>query len=89
MDIKLLISTFVVVFLAELGDKTQLAVLAGSSSSKRFWEVFIGGSLALILSTLIAALVGEQLGSHLPHKLVRVASGVAFILFGVLTLLNR
>ncbi|BAT72378.1 conserved hypothetical protein [Thermosulfidibacter takaii ABI70S6] len=83
MDWKLLMSTFVVVFLAELGDKTQLAVLFGSSSTGKFWEVFIGASLALVLSTLIAALLGEQLATHLPERVVRLLSGIAFVGIGV------
>ncbi len=83
MDWKLVVTTFVVIFLAELGDKTQLAVLSGASSTRKFWEVFIGASLALIASTLIAALLGEQLANHLPERLIKVCSGVAFVAIGL------
>ncbi len=89
MDWKLLISTFVVVFLAELGDKTQMAVLLGASSSKRFTEVFLGASAALVLSTLIAALLGEFLGSHLPERLIKTVAGVGFIVLGLFILFNK
>ena len=88
MDWKLVISIFVAVFLAELGDKTQMAVLLGSSSTGKFWEIFIGASLALVLSTLIASLLGEVIGSHLPTRLVKVASGIVFIIIGILIMVE-
>ncbi len=89
MNWKLLFSTFVVVFLAELGDKTQMAVLFASSSSKKFWEVFLGASLALVASTLIAALIGEYLGTHLPERPIQIIAGVGFIIFGVAILMGK
>ena len=88
MDWRLVASTFVVIFLAELGDKTQLAVLFGSSSTGKFWEIFLGASLALILSTLIAAILGDQLAAHLPERIVKVASGIAFIGIGMFLLIK-
>ena len=58
MNFALLISTFVTVFLAELGDKTQLATVAISGTSDRPLAVFIGSSSALVLASLIGALAG-------------------------------
>ena len=58
MDFTLLISTFVTVFLAELGDKTQLATVAISGTSNRPLAVFLGSSSALVLASLIGAVAG-------------------------------
>ena len=55
MDLALLLSTFVTVFLAELGDKTQLATVALSGTSDRPLAVFLGSSSALVLASLIGA----------------------------------
>ena len=59
MDWKLLLSTFLVVFVAELGDKTQLAVLSLAASGSSRWVVFGGSALALVASSAIAVLLGE------------------------------
>ena len=79
-----LLGVFFSIFLAELGDKTQLAVLvfAASGDTSR-WGIFIAASLALILSSAIAVLVGgaaENLLGQLPLKLI---AGTVFIVIGV------
>ncbi len=88
MDWKLLFSTFILVFTAELGDKTQLAVLLSASSSGKFWETFLGGALALVLSTLIAALVGESISKFISPHLIKISAGLLFIVIGVLILVR-
>ena len=82
MDWKLILSTFTLVFLAELGDKTQLTALAASAGSKSPWSVFIGASIALVLSTLIATLVGSALKNVLPEKIIKICAAVMFLVFG-------
>ncbi|OHD55879.1 MAG: hypothetical protein A2Y33_08605 [Spirochaetes bacterium GWF1_51_8] len=82
MDWKLMLSTFTLVFLAELGDKTQLTALAASAGSKSPWSVFIGASVALVVSTLIATLVGSALKSVLPEKVIKICAAVLFLIFG-------
>jgi len=88
MDWKLLFSTFVLVFTAELGDKTQLAVLLSASSSGKFWETFLGGALALILSTFIAALIGENISRFISPHIIKVSAGLLFIGIGILILVK-
>ncbi|PTT90885.1 hypothetical protein DBR45_55745, partial [Pseudomonas sp. HMWF031] len=61
MNITLLLSTFVTVFLAELGDKTQLATVAISGTSDRPLAVFLGSSSALVIASLIGAVAGGSL----------------------------
>jgi len=61
MDWKLLASTFVAIFVAELGDKTQLAALSLSAGSSSKWAVFFGSALALVATSAIAVLAGEAI----------------------------
>lgn len=87
MDFRLFISTFLLIFLAELGDKTQLAALtrtAASDGSK--WTVFCAASGALILSTLIAVLIGEGLSKLIAPRTIKIAAGILFVVFGLLIL---
>ncbi|MBX5482505.1 MAG: TMEM165/GDT1 family protein [Myxococcaceae bacterium] len=83
MDWKLFVTTFATVFMAELGDKTQLATLTFASSSQSKWAVFIGSALALVLTSAIAVLVGEAASKLIPpNVLKRIAAG-AFVVIGV------
>lgn len=88
MDWKIFLSAFAMVFLAELGDKTQLSALAFSAGSKSTWSVFFGACVALILSTFIAVLIGAVLHKQdlLPLSAIRTLAGILFIVFGVFTL---
>jgi len=88
MDWKVLGTSFAVVFIAELGDKTQLAALALSGDTRKPLAVFVGASLALVLVTLIGVLAGEWLGKHLPQRAVHIASAILFIVVGVALLLR-
>ncbi len=81
MDWKLIGSTFVAVFVAELGDKTQLAALSFSAQGSR-WNVFLGASLALIASTALAVALGESLTRVVSPVMLQRASGVLFLLLG-------
>lgn len=77
-----LLKVFWLVFLAELGDKTQLVCLASSATGKPFLS-FLGGSLALVLATAVACFLGGILGRFLPTCYVKLASGVSFIIIGL------
>ena len=67
----------------ELGDKTQLSLVALTSRFKAPLYVFLGGTLALILTTFIGAMIGRGLARLVPMKYIRWASGVIFIVFGI------
>ncbi|MFO1463819.1 MAG: TMEM165/GDT1 family protein [bacterium] len=78
-----MIPVFLSIFLAELGDKTQLATLLFSTEKHLSrWQVFLAASAALTLSSLIAVLVGEQLTSFLSPKVLKVVSGIGFLGIG-------
>ncbi|HKZ80249.1 MAG TPA: TMEM165/GDT1 family protein [Pyrinomonadaceae bacterium] len=89
MDWRIFLSTFGVIFLAEMGDKTQLAALTLAAESKRPWQVFLGASVALVAVSAIGVLVGNVIGSYLPVEWIKRVAAVAFILIGVLILLDK
>ncbi len=86
MDIKLLAMVFGTVFLAELGDKTQLATLLFSTKeSVSLVTVFIGASLALMLATAIAVIGGSLISQYVDPKYLSYAAGLGFVLIGIWT----
>ena len=86
--IQTILTTFALVFLAELGDKTQLAVLALSSRGKP-WAVFVGAGSALLASTILAVALGSALPRLLPAsgtRILHITAGVLFIAVGAWTI---
>ncbi|APR75485.1 Hypothetical protein A7982_00831 [Minicystis rosea] len=86
MDWKLFASTFIAIFLAEMGDKTQLATLSAASGGASRWVIFIAAALALVATTGVAVLGGEALSRAIPPLWTKRAAGVLFIVLGVLYL---
>jgi putative Ca2+/H+ antiporter (TMEM165/GDT1 family) len=78
----LLASTFVTVFLAELGDKTQLAIVSISGTSNRPGAVFAGSSFALVLASLVGAAAGGSLSSVVPTNSLQLAAAAGFLIIG-------
>ncbi|ASJ00351.1 TMEM165/GDT1 family protein [Thermococcus gorgonarius] len=79
---------FVTIFLAELGDKTQITTML--FATKYGWEkAFIGSALALVLVNLIGALIGEKIGNMIPQGLLQKAAGAIFIAFGILLISGK
>ena len=89
MDIKTLLTTFSLIFLAELGDKTQFATLCLSADSKSRFAVFLGASLALMISALLAVVLGAVLARCFPPYVVKTVVGILFIIMGVVMLVTR
>ena len=83
MDLKLFFSTFGLIFLAELGDKTQIATLIRASETKEKLSVFFGSAGALITASLLAVLLGHGLYRFLPPNYIKIAGGTLFIIIGV------
>lgn len=88
MDLKLFWTTFVTIFLAELGDKTQFAAIAASSQATSIKEVLLAVVLALGLAGALGVLAGQFLAGLLSPLLMRWISGGLFIAVGVWTLLK-
>lgn len=89
MSWKLFASTFAVVFVAELGDKTQLATFALSGGAASRWTVFFAASLALIVATAIAVLAGAAVGKYVPEIWIKRLAGAGFIAMGILFLIAK
>jgi Ca2+/H+ antiporter, TMEM165/GDT1 family len=84
MNWSALLSTFGLVFIAELGDKTQLAVMTQTCKFRRPWPVFFGGSLALTAVTALGAIGGRVVGEFIPADVIRLIAAVAFVVMGAL-----
>jgi len=89
MDWKLFAATFGLVFLAELGDKTQLAALALSSKTPKPITIFFGAWLALGATTALGVAVGAGLGKLLPERAVTIGTALLFIAVGIFMLVRR
>jgi len=89
MDWKIFGTAFLTLFLAELGDKTQLAVITMTASTESKVSVFLGGAAALVLVTLIGVLVGGVLSEYIPTEWLQRIVAAAFIVIGVLMLLGK
>jgi putative Ca2+/H+ antiporter (TMEM165/GDT1 family) len=87
MDIKLAITVFGVVFLAELGDKTQLATLLFSAKSpENLITVFLGASLALVATSAIGVVAGGFVAQYVSPKLLSYVAGAGFVVIGIWTI---
>ena len=82
MDVRAFLSTFGLVFLAELGDKTQLATMSIAATSGRRWLVFVASALALVLSSLIAVLAGEFVRGRIDPVIIERVAGGLFVVMG-------
>ena len=83
MLLTLLFTTFITVFLAEMGDKTQLTTITLSSTTNKPLAVFIGSSVALIMATLLGALAGSSIANLIPAFILKLLSGIVFLIIGI------
>lgn len=81
-------TTFMTVFVAEMGDKTQLATLNFAGSHDARWTIFAGSALALVATSAIAVLAGAAIGRVIPPHWIQRGAGVLFIVLGVLYLVR-
>ncbi len=90
MNWRTLLPIFTTVFLAELGDKTQLATMLFAADGRQSrWGVFVAAALALVLSTALAVLLGGVIERYVPGLWLRRVAGVGFIAVGLWTLLDK
>jgi len=89
MDLRVLLTTFALIFVAELGDKTQLAILSFTTESKSPLSVFLGSALALMLSSLLGVIFGTALMKIIPPQYIKTASGILFLIVGVWILFRK
>ena len=88
MILSLLLSTFITVFIAELGDKTQLATLTISGTSNKPLAVFLGSSSALVFASLLGALTGGSISTFVPEVVLKSIASITFLIIGLRLLIN-
>ena len=87
MELKVFFTVFAAVFIAELGDKTQLAtMLFAADKQVSKWTVFWGASAALRVATAIGVIAGTLLSEYINEKYLNYLAGAGFILIGAFTL---
>jgi putative Ca2+/H+ antiporter (TMEM165/GDT1 family) len=89
MDWKVVATTFGMIFLAELGDKTQLAVITLAARTKSPLAVFLGAVGGFGILTLLGAAFGGLITKWIPEGYVKITAGVLFIIFGIWILLSK
>ena len=83
-------AVFVTIFLAEIGDKTQLATMLFSAEGQTSrWVVFAGSAAALVVAAAIGVVVGAQIERLVKPEVLRVIAGIGFIVIGVWTIIAR
>ena len=88
MILSLLLSTFLTIFIAELGDKTQLATLTISGTSNKPLAVFLGSATALVLASLIGALAGGSISTFIPEVVLKSIASLTFLIIGIRLFMN-
>ncbi len=85
---KVLISSFTTIFIAELGDKTQIATLMLSAQSGQPLLIFIGAALALICTSLLGVLIGRWIANNLPRQRFTFGAGILMLCLGLFLLIQ-
>ena len=88
MDWKVMLSTLGLLFVAELSDKTQLAVICMTAKTRQPFTVFMGAALALVIVIMLGAVFGEALASAVPTLILRKVAAGLFMVIGVLMFFN-
>jgi len=88
MDLKVLFTTFRMIFLAELGDKTQLATFSFAAESKSRLAVFLETAGALVLTSLLALVLGSGVSRLVPEDYIKIEVGALFVLLGLWMILS-
>ena len=88
LDWRVLVTTFGMVFLAELGDKTQLAALAMTAKSRAPVAVFLGAAGALVLATFLGVSLGQAVTRMVPASYIHRAAAILFLAIGTLMFLS-
>ena len=89
MDWKIFGTAFLTLFLAELGDKTPLAIITMTAKTESKVAVFLGASLALVVVSLLAVLFGSFLTQYVPTEWLQRIVAAEFIIIGVLMLFGK
>jgi putative Ca2+/H+ antiporter (TMEM165/GDT1 family) len=81
-------STLVAFFLAEIGDKTQIATIGLAARFEQFYPVVLGTTLGMMLANIPAVITGDRIAERLPTRAIRIAAAVVFAILGVVILVG-
>ena len=87
---KIFSTVFVTVFIAEIGDKTNLAtMLFAAESARSKWIIFAGAALALVCTSAIGVLIGAQMERFIAPRTLKLIAGIGFVAIGIWTMWSR
>jgi putative Ca2+/H+ antiporter (TMEM165/GDT1 family) len=89
MNLKTFLTTFGLIFLAEMGDKTQLAAITLVAKTREPWTIFFGAALALVAVSAIGVAAGALLANYINPEYLQKAAAIGFIVLGVLMLWEK
>nr|WP_321514447.1 TMEM165/GDT1 family protein [uncultured Pseudodesulfovibrio sp.] len=89
MDWKLLATTFGTLFIAELGDKTQLACMLMTAKTQKPWTVFLGSSLALVLVSFLGVMFAQFVCQYISPQSIKKVAAVSFVVMGCLIFFDK
>ncbi len=89
MDWKLFVTTFGALFVAELGDKTQLACMLMTAKSGKPWTVFVASALALTLVSFMGVMVANVVCQYVSPEIIKKVAAVGFVAIGVLIFFDK
>jgi putative Ca2+/H+ antiporter (TMEM165/GDT1 family) len=89
MDLKLFLTTFLTLFVAEIGDKTQLACICLAAKTHKPWTVWLGASAALVLVSLLGVLLAQVVTQHVPENIVKKVAAAMFVGIGLLMFADK
>ena len=80
---------FITMFLSEIADKTQFALISFATKSSNLFKIWLAATLAFCVTNLIAVVLGGQINKCLPPNVVKFLSGTIFIIIGIYTILSK
>jgi putative Ca2+/H+ antiporter (TMEM165/GDT1 family) len=89
MDWKLFASAYGALFLAELGDKTQLACILMTAKTQKPWTVFLGSSLALVTVSFLGVMFADLVCNYVPPTVMKKVAALAFVVLGGLIYFDK
>lgn len=89
MDWKILATTFGTLFVAELGDKTQLACMLMTAKTQKPWTVFLGSSLALVLVSFLGVMFAQFVCQYVSPAIIKKVAAVSFVIMGCLIFFDK
>jgi len=86
---KEMLTVFITIFLSEIADKTQFAVISFATKSKNLFKIWLAATLAFCMTNFLAVVLGYQINKFFPSSTIKYLSGSVFIIIGIYTILSK